>query len=71
MTSLHGGLNREKYLKSCLVFLKVQPPEVFKTTFREIADFCPNETLDQTHILVVSLLNKVQFFKHKPNLKKK
>ena len=63
---LHGGLNQEKYSKSCQglgpIFFKVPTPEVFKTTFREIADFRHSETLDQTHILGDCLLNKVQFF---------
>ena len=35
---------------------------MFKATLREIADFRPSETLDQTHILGASLQNKVQFF---------
>ena len=66
----HGGLNQEKYLKSCLglgpIFIESITSEVFKTTFREIADFRPSETLYQTHILGVSLQKKVQFLKDKP-----
>ena len=66
----HGGLNQEKYPTPCLgsgpIFFQSTTHEVFKATFREIADFRPSETLDQTHILGASLLNKVQFFKHKP-----
>ena len=42
----HGGLNQEKYLKSCLglgpICFESTTPEVFKTTFREIADFRPS-----------------------------
>ena len=48
------------------IFFENITPEVFKTTLREIADLRPCETLDQTHILGAILLNKVQFFKHKP-----
>ena len=63
------GLNQEKYLKSWLglgpIFFESTTPEVFKTTFREIADFRHSEKLNQTHILGAGLLNKVQFFKHK------
>ena len=48
----HDGLNQEKYLKSCLglgpIFFESTTPEVFKTNFREIADFRPGETLDQS-----------------------
>ena len=66
----HGVLNQEKYLKSCLdfgpIFFESTTPEVLKTTFREIADFRPSKTLDQTHIMGDSLQNKVQFLKHKP-----
>ena len=64
----HGGLNQEKYLKLCRlgpIFFESTTPEVFKTTFREIADFRHSEKLNQTHILGAGLLNKVQFFKHK------
>ena len=68
--SQHGGLNQEKYLKSCLalgpIFIERTTPEVFKTTSREIVVFRPSEILDQTHILGASLLNKVQLFKHEP-----
>ena len=43
----HSGLNQEKYWKSCLglgpIFFESTTPEVFKTTFREIADFRPIE----------------------------
>jgi len=67
-THKHGGLNQEKYLKSCLglgpIFFESTTPKVFKTTFREIADFRPSETLGQTYIFGASLLNKVQFFNH-------
>ena len=67
---IHGGLNQEKYLKSCLglrpISFESTTPEVFKTTFREITDFRPSETSDQTHILETSLLEKVQFLQHKP-----
>ena len=44
----HGGLNQEKYLKSCLglgpIFIESITSEVFKTDFR------PSETLYQKHI---------------------
>ena len=64
----HGGLNQEKYLKSCLglgpIFFESTTPEVFKTTFKEIADFRPSETLDQTNNFGTILLNKVHFLKH-------
>ena len=63
----HGGLNQEIYLKSCLglgpIFFESTTTEVFKTTFSEIADFRPSETLDHTHILGASLLKKFQSFK--------
>ena len=49
-------------------FFQSTTPKVFKTTFREIAYFRPNETLDQTHIFGASLLNKVQFSNHKPKI---
>ena len=49
------------------IFFENTTPEVFKTTFRKIADFRPIETLDQTHILGASLQNKAHFLKHKPN----
>ena len=42
----HGVLNQEKYLKSCIglgpIIFEITTPEVFKTTFREIADFPPS-----------------------------
>ena len=46
---MHGGLNQEKFVKSCLglgpIFFLSNTPEVFKTTFREITDYRPSETL--------------------------
>ena len=52
----HGGLNQEKYLKLCLglgpIFFESTTPEVFKNTFREIADFRPSETLNQVICLI-------------------
>ena len=59
----HGGLNQEKYPTPCLgsgpIFFQTTTHEVFKATLREIADFRPSETLDQTHVLGTSLLDKV------------
>ena len=59
---VHGGLNQEKYSKSCLglgpIFFESTTPEVFKNTFREIADFHPIETLQWT--------KHIDFVKHKP-----
>ena len=44
--TFHGGLNQEKYLKSCLglghIFFESTAPEVFKNTLREIANFRPS-----------------------------
>ena len=66
LPAIHGGLNQVKYFKSCPglgpIFFESTTSEVSKTTLREIADFRPSDTLDQTRILGASLLNKVQCF---------
>ena len=76
MKKAHISIYLSRWFKSEKVFHTVPrsgthiflstTPEVFTTTFREIDDFRPIETLDQTHIFWASLLDKVQFFKHKP-----
>ena len=72
MFLIQGVLNQEKYLKSCLglgpIFSYSTTTEVIKTTFREIADLRPSETLDQTHIFGANLQNEVHFLKRKQKL---
>ena len=41
--------------KVCEIVPRFRTHILFKTTFREIADFRPSETFDQTHILEASL----------------